>query len=248
MTTQTIEDPKNTQEYKRYEEAKEAFGSCGQRVVDLLRQKTKLETTITLTDDQFYRHALVCVEPGIEYVLDKFDSSDGPYMGLMQMLKAAELFNPLVAKGKGMDWMRDRIQLLSSFGFAQFKTQRLLVGIEGELELYTQVLNLLFEWDEVDGAESYNKKQQKQNDGSDSSWREDSMEVARRVWEWWRYKKDDFLYITEAVRLVALVQTSSASVERVFSQLGLILDVVGTQALDETMELRIFERVNSQHY
>ena len=74
------------------------------------------------------------------------------------------------------------------------------------------------------------------------------MEVARRIWEWWVANHHHFHFFTIAVRLVVLVQTSSAAAERAFSQLGIILDAVGTTSLDDMVELRLFERMNRKKY
>jgi hypothetical protein len=55
----------------------------------------------------------------------------------------------------------------------------------------------------------------------DKAWKNDPIESARRIWEWWRAKKDDDVrirHLVVAARLVVLVQVSSAPVERVFSQ------------------------------
>jgi hypothetical protein len=59
---------------------------------------------------------------------------------------------------------------------------------------------------------------------------------------------DRFTFFQEAVLLVVLVQVSSASVERVFSQLKLILESGGSDCLNDMNELRVFERVNRKQY
>ena len=77
------------------------------------------------------------------------------------------------------------------------------------------------------------------------------METARRIWEWWRarlWKVNVFKYWSKAARLVALVQTSSARIKRVFSQLKLILETIGFSALEKTVEGRLFTRVNKGQY
>ena len=51
-----------------------------------------------------------------------------------------------------------------------------------------------------------------------------------------------FVYFKEAVRLVVLVQTSSASIERVFSEVKRILASVGDSILEDNLELRLFRR------
>jgi hypothetical protein len=84
--------------------------------------------------------------------------------------------------------------------------------------------------------------------GDSESWKDDPAELARRIWEWWRGRMDRFTFFQEAVLLVVLVQVSSASVERVFSQLKLILESGGSDCLNDMNELRVFERVNRKQY
>ena len=77
-------------------------------------------------------------------------------------------------------------------------------------------------------------------------WHDDPGEKGRRIWEWWRSRLLDeicpFVYFKEAVRLVVLVQTSSASIERVFSQVKRILASVGENILEDNLELRLLRR------
>ena len=83
-----------------------------------------------------------------------------------------------------------------------------------------------------------------------SSWKNDAGgERARRVYEWWRMlmneKKTLLPYFTEAIRLVVLTQPSSASCERVFSQLTYIRRIVGDNIVGEMLELRALLRCNN---
>ena len=64
------------------------------------------------------------------------------------------------------------------------------------------------------------------------------------VWEWWRAKGPKLNYFFTAARLVAIIPTSSAAVERVFSQVKFIVNAVGESVLEETLETRVMERVN----
>ena len=57
-----------------------------------------------------------------------------------------------------------------------------------------------------------------------------------------------FKYWPLALRLVALVQTSSARIERVFSQLTCILEIIGYSASEKTVEARLFTLVNEGQY
>jgi hypothetical protein len=47
-----------------------------------------------------------------------------------------------------------------------------------------------------------------------------------------------------ALRLVALIQTSSASVERLFSAMKLVVDLIGQSMLEETVEAWLFVQYN----
>lgn len=81
------------------------------------------------------------------------------------------------------------------------------------------------------------------------NWRDDIGERSRRIYEWWTVamneRSDAIPSFYKAVRLVALSQASSASVERVFSQLKFIRRVVGDQAVRDILELRAFFRCNN---
>ena len=79
------------------------------------------------------------------------------------------------------------------------------------------------------------------------SWKEDSAEYSRRIWMWWvaRLKGQSFFSAWAlAIRLVVLVQSSSAAAERAFSQLRLILQVVGNKVLEDMLEFRMHCRCN----
>jgi subtilisin family serine protease len=84
-----------------------------------------------------------------------------------------------------------------------------------------------------------------------NTWEDDPMETARRIWEWWRvcvWKVSVFKYWPLALRFVALVQTSSARIERVFLQLKFILEIIGYSASEKTVEARLFTLVNEGQY
>ena len=65
-----------------------------------------------------------------------------------------------------------------------------------------------------------------------------------RAWEWWRCCRKNFTYLSLAARLVVLISIISTSVERVFSQVKFIIETIGERGLQETLELRVMERVN----
>ncbi len=63
-----------------------------------------------------------------------------------------------------------------------------------------------------------------------------------------RIHREKLQYMKEAVRLVVLVQVSSAAVERVFSRLRLILETTQEGVLHDAITIRLFEAVNSKYY
>ena len=80
--------------------------------------------------------------------------------------------------------------------------------------------------------------------GTVKTWKGDHSQYGRRVWKWWASQHYKFLKFDEAIRVVALIQTSSASVERVFSQLKLFLGRIGEIGLHENIEAHLITRVN----
>ncbi len=62
------------------------------------------------------------------------------------------------------------------------------------------------------------------------------------------YDAQEFEYIPLALRLVALVPPSSCGIERVFSQLKLVLDACGDSLLESTIESRLLERCSASGF
>ena len=76
---------------------------------------------------------------------------------------------------------------------------------------------------------------------------DDPREKARRIWEWWPIHREKFVYFKTAVRLVVLVQVSSAPVERVFSRLRLIVETSQQNTLHDAILLRLFVAINEKY-
>jgi hypothetical protein len=79
-------------------------------------------------------------------------------------------------------------------------------------------------------------------------WKEDKLEVACWIWEWWRIHCEKLHHMKEVVRLVVIVQVSSAAVERVFSRLRLMLDTTQEGALHDAITIHLSEAVNSERH
>lgn len=93
------------------------------------------------------------------------------------------------------------------------------------------------------------KKQQIGELSKDKSWKDDTSETARRVWEFWRMETQ-FSLCFQSLKLLAvlvvIIQISSASVERVFSQLKQVLETTQDSALKDVIVCRIMERINNR--
>jgi hypothetical protein len=237
-------------EFVQLQEAAEAYKAKAKDLTEKEQCLEYFQLTHCITSSDFFEHGSKCVEDGFQYFLEKFSKPDGPYEAFMKMMRAAELFNPLQARLMSVGWMEARVEECRWFGFPEFLRRTMLDGMKRELRMYKGMLQELFDWDEVDGAATYNRSLDKKNQKNNTTktWQEDPNECARRIWEWWVKKHDNFHFLSIAVRLVALVQTSSASAERMFSQLGIILDAVGTTSLDDHVEICLFERVDRKVY
>jgi hypothetical protein len=81
-----------------------------------------------------------------------------------------------------------------------------------------------------------------------ATWKDDPGERARRIWLWWiprlLTEKFRFKHFACALKTIVINQISSASVERVFSQLNFIVRAMGTAMLEDTLEMRLMHRCN----
>ena len=81
-----------------------------------------------------------------------------------------------------------------------------------------------------------------------TTWKDDPGERARRIWLWWiprlQTEKVRLKHFACALKTIVINQISSASVERVFSQLNFIVRAMGTGILEDTLEMRLMHRCN----
>ena len=208
------------------------------------------------TYDDFFEEGLQAVAPIFKDVKRLFFSPNGDYYELVGAYTAAAVFDVTVVGGMNQVQIVDRIKDLKKFGFDEFRDGNGIIDdMIKELPAYLAVVNATPEefWDTVDGAAEFDENLKKKQESEDpdimakfagKTWRDDRIEKARRIWEWWKTYRHKFTYFSNAVRLVVLVQTSSASVERVFSQIKIIVDNIGECALESTLETRLMSRVN----
>jgi hypothetical protein len=84
----------------------------------------------------------------------------------------------------------------------------------------------------------------------ESHWEDDPGERGRRIYQWWLSwilnNSSEIKFFAHAIRLVALVQPSSAACERVFSQLQYIRHICGDRLLEDLLEFRLLMRCNNK--
>jgi hypothetical protein len=177
------------------------------------------------------------------YFNRQFLQIDGAYYNTMQCFQAASLFNPLKMKDKSIAEMEALVDALKEFGINRLQREDFREGVKKELPQYLAIIHSGINWNTIDEeAMVYDQKV----DRTEDTWKSDESEVARRVWMFWINKRIHFNYMTVAVALTVLVQTSSAAVERVFSQLKLIIDACGQNTLADILELRLFRRLDQK--
>jgi len=203
-------------------------------------------------------HAKGIRQKGVDYFVKHFRSRDGDLFEANKILNGcATLFNPL--------WLAEHLndahaqliknklgELLPSFGFPEFNNdfiQELQAEVPTILE---RVRDFNFNWD-MDQSKSFESRLEKRRkrlgpNRVDEDWRKDPGEKARRIWEWWRpivtEDSTSSPAFSKALRLIALIQVSSCAVERVFSQLNMIVETCGCHMLEDMLEVRLFARCN----
>jgi hypothetical protein len=146
-------------------------------------------------------------------------------------------------KDKSIAEMEALVDALKEFGINRLQREDFREGVKKELPQYLAIIHSGINWNTIDEeAMVYDQKV----DRTEDTWKSDESEVARRVWMFWINKRIHFNYMTVAVALTVLVQTSSAAVERVFSQLKLIIDACGQNTLADILELRLFRRLDQK--
>lgn len=202
------------------------------------------------TYEDFKAHGLNVSAPIAAEYKRLFIEPTGDYFAVMKANMAARALNPLEAATMSDLELKESLSDLSAYGFDEFRP-RAIQDIINEIPTYRALIasTPLSFWSEVDGAEKYDILLKKRAEGNpekygNHTWQGDRIEKSRRIWEWWRVKASKLHYFFTAARLVALVPLSSASVERAFSQVKLIIEAAGENVLEETLEIRVMERIN----
>ena len=193
--------------------------------------------------------AKAAVAPAWDYHRERYLAPGADMAHVRKAIKAASVFSFDVLAQASVGSATPFVESLSVFGFPGL-TDAVLLGMVGELSDVLAAVRGPYEWADVPGAREYDSA--KDGGGGDAgAWRTDPAEKARRFWLRWRewcHPTQRFPHFATAIRLVVLVQPSSAAIERCFSQLKLIVEETGCAILSDLLRLRMFMRCNGAVY
>jgi hypothetical protein len=165
-----------------------------------------------VSKDDFIAHAKEMTTPIFEDYKMLFLDANGPFKKLTVTFSAARVLNPLVAKDMNQATIEATVEELRSFGVDVFcENGGIIEEMVNEIPAYMAKVASTNE----EGAEEYDedlatKAVEDPVKYDNKTWRDDPIDMARRMWEWWRsYKDDSAIYqLVVAARHVALVQVS----------------------------------------
>ena len=180
----------------------------------------KEENNIFSTREEFKSFGESLIRPGIKYYIDSVLKDGGSLSEIRKGYSGVKIFDPNFVKGTNMLTLRECVDKLRFLAISKIN-EVCLEEMKNELTiLQMQTRSIDEDMNMVDGVEEYEIKLAKENDkhGAGKTWKDDDAEYGRRIWKWWGSKHSLFTAFDRAVRVVALIQPSSASVERVFSR------------------------------
>jgi hypothetical protein len=250
-----------TTEDQQYNELKSSVDSANDSLKEKVDAYNKAKDDLEkfkdgklITTSQFMDHGRKVVDPVFEDYHRLFLSPSGDYFQISLSYHAARVLNPLAVMNMTQPQVEQAVRELKAFEFDEFREGGgIIERMIEQVPEFIALVNATKEdfWNSVEDASDYDmdltKKAINNNEPVTRTWKDDPIEKARRIWEWWRanHSNPKIHYFAVAARLVALVQVSSAQVERIFSQVKLICETTGVNPLEETVEVRLYERCNN---
>ena len=189
--------------------------------------------------------------PAKEYYSHLFTDPKGDCSNIVHMAEAAELFNPVILSDISPTEIVTKLHYLADkliyFKYDAYFTEGFIKRLKKELPDVVKEAKRDHDLDRIKGNKQYHtrlQKRMKRHNIENMDWKEDDGEYARRIWEWWRIRVQEFPCHALAIRLVVLSQLSSCSVERVFSRLSLIRERCGEHIFEDMTEIRLFMQCN----
>ena len=192
--------------------------------------------------------------PAKEYYSKLFNDSEGDCSNVTNMAEAAELFNPIMLSEitdteivTKLHYLADKLMM---YQYESHFTEGFIRRLKKEIPDVVKEAKRDHDLERIQGNKQYHTRLQKRMkrykilNEDDMDWKNDAGEYARRIWEWWRTRVDEFPCHAFAIRLVVLSQLSSCSVERVFSRLSLIRERCSDSSFEDMTEIRLFMQCN----
>ena len=200
----------------------------------------------TLSDnDDIKAFANAIVKPCAKYFGQNFFSDNGSLTKFRTGLRGVRVFDPKYIHVRDVVTLEQYIDDLASFEISKIN-ETLRAMMKSELaDLKGDVSSWEIDFDKI--CKDLNVVDE-EHDENFVKWEDDHSMHARCIWKWWGSKYHKYPGFGSVVRSIALLQTSSASVERVFSQLKLIVGQIGQSALEDNFELRLMRRVNKEFF
>jgi hypothetical protein len=208
------------------------------------------------TVDEFVQHGMNSVNRLFLDFKRLFIAQNGDYHIITSAYTTAEVLNPIAAVSmmSVLEISNALKNLGSHFEFDEFRARHGIIDdMILEINAYKAIAMFANDefWNNSDGSSEYDEKLATRigngTIGDDVTWKDDPIESARHVWEFWRVHRKNvkIFHNAQAARLIALVQISSARVEKIFSQMKLIRDSCGDSLLEEALFGRVCERCNT---
>lgn len=206
------------------------------------------------TLDAIIAHAQVVMEKASQYYTQIFLEEGGAYYRLRHAANAVAMFDPTFLNGMSeadiVLKLFEMVDNLKFFNYTKHFKESFLKRLKKEIKDVVAEATLNGSLEDIKPSQKYitrmklriKRKQLRNDDGI--TWREDDAEYSRRIWEWWKTRVGKFPYHSLALRLIVLTQTSSCSVERVFSRLKLIREICGERLKEDITLFRILLQCN----
>jgi hypothetical protein len=207
------------------------------------------------TVEEFVQHGKDSVDGIFLDFKHLFVAKNGDYHNIAVAYTSAEVLNPISAATMSVVEITDAMKDLGShLGIDEFcEGHGIIDDMILEIGTYKKIATSVNDafWNILDGSSMYDEKLvsriAKVKIADNITWKDDPLQTARHAWEFWRVHRKNvaIFHIANAACLIALVQISSASVERTFSQMKQIQDSCGDSMLEETCFGRVCERCNT---
>ena len=201
------------------------------------------------------QHGKDILTPAADYFNNIFVKEDGECHHTIEIAEAAQMFNPIyLAKLSDADivtLLHDLAEKLKATKFKQFENKSFMRRLKEEMPALVKAAKRDHDLNKFEPSRRYKTRLQRRikrtgKEESEMDWMDDAGEYAERIWQWWRTRRMRYPMHYLALRLVVLIQLSSCSVERVFSRLKHIRDVVGDNMLEDIWEIRLLLQCNGE--